>query len=100
MSPPLPFLAEDWHFKNVCLAVPCWTGPLDQGERMIQPFLDVVEPVGAHVGAMPYPALNVAFDSCSLQVSSTTGRRASLATSVTRRSRCTPNTERRFLRSR
>ena len=25
-------------------------GPIDQGEKMIQPFLDVVEPVGSHVG--------------------------------------------------
>jgi hypothetical protein len=29
---------------------------------MVKPFLDVVEPLGAMVGAMPYPALNVAFD--------------------------------------
>jgi FAD/FMN-containing dehydrogenase len=62
LAPPLPFLPEAWHFKNVCLAVPCWAGPLDQGEKMIKPFLDVVEPLGAHVGQMPYPALNTAFD--------------------------------------
>jgi UDP-N-acetylenolpyruvoylglucosamine reductase len=62
LAPPLPFLPEEWHFKNVCLAVPCWAGPIDQGEQMIKPFLDVVEPVGAMVGAMPYPALNTAFD--------------------------------------
>lgn len=62
LAPPLPFLPEEWHFKNVCLAVPCWAGPIDEGEKMIQPFLDVVEPVGSMVGAMPYPALNSAFD--------------------------------------
>jgi FAD/FMN-containing dehydrogenase len=62
MAPPLPFLPEEWHFKNVCLAVLCWTGPVDQGEKMVQPFLDVVEPVGMMVGPMPYPALNTAFD--------------------------------------
>jgi FAD/FMN-containing dehydrogenase len=62
MAPPLPFLPEEWHFKNVCLAVLCWAGPAEQGEKMVQPFLDVVEPVGAHVGPMPYPALNTAFD--------------------------------------
>ena len=32
--------------------------PVDQGERMIQPFLDVVEPIGSHVGAMPFPAFH------------------------------------------
>jgi len=62
LAPPLPFIPEEWHFKNVCLAVPCWAGPVDQGEKMVKPFLDVVEPVGAHVGPMPYPALNTAFD--------------------------------------
>ena len=62
MAPPLPFLPEEWHFKNVCLAVPCWAGPIEEGERMVQPFLDAVPPVGAMVGPMPYPALNVAFD--------------------------------------
>jgi FAD/FMN-containing dehydrogenase len=62
LAPPLPFLPEEWHFKNVCLAVPCWAGPIDEGEKMVQPFLDVVEPVGSMVGAMPYPALNTAFD--------------------------------------
>jgi FAD/FMN-containing dehydrogenase len=62
VAPPLPFLPEDWHFKNVCLAVLCWAGPVEQGEQMIKPFLDVVEPVGSHVGPMPYPALNTAFD--------------------------------------
>ena len=62
LAPPLPFLPEEWHFKNVCLAVPCWAGPIEQGAEMVQPFFDVVEPVGAHVGAMPYPALNTAFD--------------------------------------
>ena len=62
LAPPLPFLPEEWHFKNVCLAVPCWAGPIEEGEKMIKPFLDVVEPVGSHVGPMPYPALNTLFD--------------------------------------
>jgi FAD/FMN-containing dehydrogenase len=62
LTPPLPFLPEEWHFKNVCLAIPCWAGPLEEGEKMVQPFLDVVEPVGSMVGRMPYPALNTLFD--------------------------------------
>jgi FAD/FMN-containing dehydrogenase len=62
LTPPLPFLPEEWHFKNVCLAVLCWAGPIEEGEKMIQPFLDVVEPVGSMVGPMPYPALNTLFD--------------------------------------
>jgi FAD/FMN-containing dehydrogenase len=62
LAPPLPFLPEEWHFKNVCLAVTCWAGPIEEGEKMVKPFLDVVPPVGSFVGPMPYPALNTAFD--------------------------------------
>jgi UDP-N-acetylenolpyruvoylglucosamine reductase len=62
LTPPLPFLPEEWHFKNVCLAMLCWAGPIEQGEKMVQPFLDIVEPVGSMVGPMPYPALNTLFD--------------------------------------
>jgi hypothetical protein len=62
MAPPLPFLPEEWHFKNVCLAVLCWTGAMDRGEKMVQPFFDAAPSVGAHVGPMPYAALNGAFD--------------------------------------
>ena len=62
LAPPLPFLPEEWHFKNVCLAVLCWAGAPEDGERMVQPFLDAAPPVGAMVGPMPYPALNTAFD--------------------------------------
>jgi FAD/FMN-containing dehydrogenase len=62
LAPPLPFLPEAWHFKNVCLAVLCWAGPMDEGEKAVQPFLDVVEPVGSMVGPMPYPVLNTLFD--------------------------------------
>lgn len=62
LAPPLPFLPEEWHFKNVCLAVPCWAGPMERGEEMIRPFLTAIPPVGSHVGPMPYPVLNTAFD--------------------------------------
>ena len=62
MAPPLPFLPEEWHFKNVCLAVPCWAGAVEDGEKMIRPFLEAAPPVGSMTGPMPYPALNVAFD--------------------------------------
>ena len=42
--------------------VACWAGPLDQGERALQPFHDVAPVVAEHLGPMPYPALNSAFD--------------------------------------
>ena len=40
----------------------CWTGSAEEGERIIQGFRDVAMPVAEHIGEMPYPALNSAFD--------------------------------------
>ena len=37
-------------------------GRLDQGEAAIKSLRDVAKPVAEHVGPMPYPALNSAFD--------------------------------------
>jgi FAD/FMN-containing dehydrogenase len=42
--------------------VTCWAGPLEDGEEALRPFHDVAPVVAEHVGPMPYPALNSAFD--------------------------------------
>ncbi len=40
----------------------CWSGPVDEGEDQLKSLRDVAPVVAEHVGAMPYPALNSAFD--------------------------------------
>jgi FAD binding domain-containing protein/berberine-like enzyme len=62
IAPPLPFIPEDRHGDTFLAMVACWAGPLDQGERALQPFHDLAPVVAEHVGPMPYPALNSAFD--------------------------------------
>ena len=62
MAPPLPFIPEDRHGDVFCAMIPCWSGRPEQGEQMIKPFRDVAEVKAELVGAMPYPALNSAFD--------------------------------------
>jgi FAD/FMN-containing dehydrogenase len=62
IAPPLPFIPEDRHGDPFLVMVACWAGPLDQGERALQPFHDLAPVVAEHVGPMPYPALNSAFD--------------------------------------
>ena len=42
--------------------ISCWTGPEEEGRRILDGFRAVSRPVAEHVGAMPYPALNSAFD--------------------------------------
>jgi FAD/FMN-containing dehydrogenase len=62
IAPPLPFIPEDRHGDTFCAAVVHWAGPLEEGEKVIKPFRDVAPIVAEHVGPLPYPALNGAFD--------------------------------------
>lgn len=62
IAPPLPFIPEDRHGDTFVIFVACWAGPLDEGEAMIDKIREVAPVVAEHVGPMPYPALNSAFD--------------------------------------
>jgi FAD/FMN-containing dehydrogenase len=62
IAPPLPFIPEERHGDTFLAFVACWAGPVDQGEAMLKPLHDVAPVVAEHVGPMPYPALNSAFD--------------------------------------
>ncbi|MGH2680318.1 MAG: FAD-binding oxidoreductase [Actinomycetota bacterium] len=62
IAPPLPFIPEDRHGDTFLAFVGCWAGPIEQGEQMLKPLHDVAPVVAEHVGPMPYPALNSAFD--------------------------------------
>ena len=62
IAPPLPFIPEDRHGETMCAIVTCWAGPPAEGERAIAPLLEAAPVVAKHVGPMPYPALNSAFD--------------------------------------
>jgi FAD/FMN-containing dehydrogenase len=62
IAPPLPFIPEERHGETMIAFVSCWAGPLDEGERALAPIRDAAPVVAEHVGPMPYPALNSAFD--------------------------------------
>ena len=62
IAPPLPFIPEKRHGDTFCIVVACWAGPLDKGERALKPLRDAAPVVAEHVGPMPYPMLNSAFD--------------------------------------
>ena len=62
IAPPLPFIPAERHGEPLFLLVTCFNGPPEEGARLLQAFRDVAEPVAEHVGAMPYAALNSAFD--------------------------------------
>jgi FAD/FMN-containing dehydrogenase len=63
IAPPLPFIPEERHGETMCGIVTCWSGAVEKGEPALAPLLEDAGPVVAHhVGPMPYPALNSAFD--------------------------------------
>ncbi len=62
IAPPLPFIPEERHGETLLAFVSCWAGPVDEGETHLKSLRDVAPIVAEHVGAMPYPMLNAAFD--------------------------------------
>ena len=62
IAPPLPFIPEERHGETMLAFVSCWAGPVDEGERILKTLRDAAPVVAEHVGPMPYPALNSAFD--------------------------------------
>ncbi len=62
IAPPLPFIPEERHGDTFVAAIVHWAGPLEEAEKVLKPFRDVAPIVAEHVGPLPYPALNGAFD--------------------------------------
>ena len=62
IAPPLPFIPEERHGETMLAFVSCWAGPTGEGERVLKRLRSVAPVVAEHVGPMPYPALNSAFD--------------------------------------
>jgi FAD/FMN-containing dehydrogenase len=56
-APPMPFLPEAAHGKRVILALMCWSGELEAGERALAPFRALAEPLADLLRPMPYPEL-------------------------------------------
>jgi FAD/FMN-containing dehydrogenase len=62
IAPPLPFIPENRQGDTLCAIVTCWTGAPADADAALKPLLDAGPVVAEHVGPMPYPALNSAFD--------------------------------------
>lgn len=62
IAPPLPFMPEDRVGEPLALLVSCFNGSDEEGERLLAELRALGQPVAEHVGRMPYPALNGAFD--------------------------------------
>jgi hypothetical protein len=61
-APPEEFVPPEMHFKPIAGVVLCWTGDHEEGERVIAPIREVVQPLMDMVGPMPYTALQSMLD--------------------------------------
>jgi hypothetical protein len=61
-APPEPFVPPEMHFAPVFGVIVCWTGDMEEGERVVAPIRKVVQPVMDMVGPMPYTALQGMLD--------------------------------------
>jgi hypothetical protein len=60
--PPGPPFPEELHMKKMCGVVWCYTGPESEAEALYQPVKEFGPPAMYGIQAMPYPALQTAFD--------------------------------------
>ncbi|MDF4798886.1 FAD-binding oxidoreductase, partial [Vibrio parahaemolyticus] len=60
-APPLPFLPESVHGKEVVVLAICYAGDPSEGEKLIEPLRDFGDAHGEHVGVQPFAAWQQAF---------------------------------------
>ena len=61
-APPLPFLPENAHGKEIIALALCYAGDPAQGEKLIAPLRGFDTAHGEHIGVQPYTAWQQAFD--------------------------------------
>ena len=61
-APPLPFLPTEVHGKEVVVLAICVISDFDKGDKLIEKMRGFGEPVGEHIGRMPYVNWQQAFD--------------------------------------
>jgi FAD/FMN-containing dehydrogenase len=61
-APPLPFLPENVHGKEVIVLSVFYVGDIVEGEKLIEPLRSFGDAYGEHVGVQPYVEWQQAFD--------------------------------------
>jgi len=62
LAPPLPIIPEDLHGKPIVAIVPMYTGPIEEGEKVLEPIRGFGAPVLDTVAPKPYVAHQKMFD--------------------------------------
>ena len=61
-APPLPFLPEEWHGKEVAVLAMCYVGNIAEGEAATARFRGIGDPIADVVAPMPFVDWQAAFD--------------------------------------
>lgn len=61
-APPLPFLPEAWHGREVLVLAACYAGDMADGERALAPLRALGTPIADVVGPHAYAGWQQAFD--------------------------------------
>lgn len=64
-APPAPFLPTHLHGQPMIGIIACYAGPVDDGEVAIQPLRTFGPPAFAHLGPLPYCALQTMLDAAA-----------------------------------
>ncbi len=61
-APPLPFLPEGWHGKEVMIFAACYVGDQQEGEKVMAPLRAFGEPIADVISPQPFAGWQAAFD--------------------------------------
>jgi FAD/FMN-containing dehydrogenase len=61
-APPAPHVPPEMHFAPLVGCIVCWTGDHEEGERVVAPIREALQPVMDMVQPMPYVALQTMLD--------------------------------------
>jgi FAD/FMN-containing dehydrogenase len=61
-APPLPFIPETWHGRDVLLFAACYSGPMAEGEKALAELRSLGKPIADVIGPHPFTGWQAAFD--------------------------------------
>lgn len=61
-APPLPFIPEEWHGREVLIFAACWAGDVEEGERALAGLRALGTPIADVISPHPFVGWQAAFD--------------------------------------
>jgi FAD/FMN-containing dehydrogenase len=61
-APPLPFLAPEWHGREILVLAACWSGEIAEGERVLKPLREFGSPIADVIAPAPYAGWQTVLD--------------------------------------